>query len=867
VEFTIDTAWKTGRDFESIFLHLGDGDDSDPTPYIHVSTSASSAVGTFADAAGESYTLHKNKITYTYTSIAEPYTASFQSGGRFSPLKNVPDCMGCGTYGVGTSVRLNTGLLSTPHVSMPAIIQMYESQDNYFDIKPFIFYSGSDSVTCSYNANGSEFDPLPFPLTSIGFASLPTAEGSELLVTNDCKLQWDLTSHNPITQFDKYAVSMVIKVSAKAFVQSLDFIIELVKSSSPECSNAYSSKMLLWPPSNDFQAVTIQGVTDPNGNEVAINIDAIYSDEDAVIVRGAGGAKKAQDAFGVGTNVANLRAQRSGVGDGRVYFIEFTASNVQGGTCQGSVQVSVPHDQSGRTPLHTTPKPTTRRLSTAKPSLRKHSTNKPTNKLTTCQSAKPKPSTGYCFSNADLKSAVDNYISEECSTNITCATRLTYGKIGKWCTSGVTDMSYLFKHVATFSPEPGDPFSRTKGIFNDDISSWDVSAVTSMREMFFDQSCFNQNLNNWDVSSVIDMQGIFYLATSFNQPLDCWNVSSVTNMGSAFFFATSFNQSISRWDVSSVTNMGAMFFHATIFDQELANWDVGRVRNMAFIFGSAASFNQKLNTWNVSSVTNMNWVFGYANSFNQPLDSWNVRSVENMRYMFHFAASFNQNLTKWDVSSVTSMEGMFSFAKSFNQPLNSWNVSSVTSLSQMFVETNYNQNLNDWDVSSVTTMQQMFLGATSFNQKLNNWDVSSVTNMEMMFDSASSFNQPLDEWNVSSVFIMQEMFSSASRFDQNLISWDVRSVQSMSHMFSGASSFNQPLDGWNIQSVQNLRGMFYSASSFNQNLCQWGLIPSFPWDLASADMFAYSGCSFTADPIQNLGGSNNGPFCASDCSI
>jgi hypothetical protein len=119
---------------------------------------------------------------------------------------------------------------------MPAIIQMYESNANSIDIKPFIFYSGSDSVTCSYNANGTAFAPLSSPLTFDGFASLPTADGSGLVVTNDCKLEWDLTNHNPTSLFDKYAVSMVIKVAAKTIVQSLDFIIELVEDTPLTCA-------------------------------------------------------------------------------------------------------------------------------------------------------------------------------------------------------------------------------------------------------------------------------------------------------------------------------------------------------------------------------------------------------------------------------------------------------------------------------------------------------------------------------------------------------------------------------------------------------------------------------------------------------
>jgi hypothetical protein len=46
--------------------------------------------------------------------------------------------------------------------------------------------------------------------------------------------------------------------------------------------------------------------------------------------------------------MAQVRSERSGLGNGRVYEISFTASDGVGGECQGSVFVCVPHDQSGK---------------------------------------------------------------------------------------------------------------------------------------------------------------------------------------------------------------------------------------------------------------------------------------------------------------------------------------------------------------------------------------------------------------------------------------------------------------------------------------------------------------------------------------
>ena len=44
---------------------------------------------------------------------------------------------------------------------------------------------------------------------------------------------------------------------------------------------------------------------------------------------------------------AETCAQRAASGDGRVYTIEFLADDLNGGVCQGSVTVEVPHSARG----------------------------------------------------------------------------------------------------------------------------------------------------------------------------------------------------------------------------------------------------------------------------------------------------------------------------------------------------------------------------------------------------------------------------------------------------------------------------------------------------------------------------------------
>lgn len=115
----------------------------------------------------------------------------------------------------------------------------------------------------------------------------------------------------------------------------------------PDCSGAVADTGFecIWPPNHGFVDVSVIGVTDPDGDNVSIEITGITSDEATQSEKGAGGIKHSPDASGVGTDTAHVRAERSGKNDGRVYEISFTADDGNGGQCSATVQVGVPHDR------------------------------------------------------------------------------------------------------------------------------------------------------------------------------------------------------------------------------------------------------------------------------------------------------------------------------------------------------------------------------------------------------------------------------------------------------------------------------------------------------------------------------------------
>ncbi len=112
----------------------------------------------------------------------------------------------------------------------------------------------------------------------------------------------------------------------------------------PDVTNARASLATLWPPDHRMVPVSILGVSDPDGDSFTIRVDGITQDEPTI---GVGDGDTCPDAAGVGSSGAQLRAERSGTGKGRVYTIYFNAQDSRGAESRGNVQVCVPHDQNG----------------------------------------------------------------------------------------------------------------------------------------------------------------------------------------------------------------------------------------------------------------------------------------------------------------------------------------------------------------------------------------------------------------------------------------------------------------------------------------------------------------------------------------
>eukprot|EP00587_Corethron_hystrix_P003929 CAMPEP_0113318128 /NCGR_PEP_ID=MMETSP0010_2-20120614/12803_1 /TAXON_ID=216773 ORGANISM="Corethron hystrix, Strain 308" /NCGR_SAMPLE_ID=MMETSP0010_2 /ASSEMBLY_ACC=CAM_ASM_000155 /LENGTH=428 /DNA_ID=CAMNT_0000175333 /DNA_START=97 /DNA_END=1383 /DNA_ORIENTATION=- /assembly_acc=CAM_ASM_000155 len=169
-----------------------------------------------------------------------------------------------------------------------------------------------------------------------------------------------------------------------------------------------------------------------------------------------------------------------------------------------------------------------------------------------------------CLNTEGVKTAVSEWLDDKSTA------KAKYGPIGDW--EFCNDISFY----QLFYGNSNNGGNAKAQKFNDDISDWDTSAVTSMYGMFNQASAFNQDISGWDTAKVTDMEAMFSSASAFNQDISDWDTAKVTVMASMFVVASAFNQDISGWDTAKVTSMSFMFYYANSFSICLI-WDISTV--------------------------------------------------------------------------------------------------------------------------------------------------------------------------------------------------------------------------------------------------------------------------------------------------
>jgi hypothetical protein len=158
----------------------------------------------------------------------------------------------------------------------------------------------------------------------------------------------DVTLSNPSTASPSFVAPIVASATTLSFRVTVNdgrlttdsdgvAITVTPKNGPPMCHLARPFPFILWPPIHRMIPVKIKGVTDPDNDRVVITVTSVTQDEP---VNGYADGDTSPDAM-IQPGSLLLRAERSSVGNVRVYEVRFTADDGHGGSCSGSVKVKV----------------------------------------------------------------------------------------------------------------------------------------------------------------------------------------------------------------------------------------------------------------------------------------------------------------------------------------------------------------------------------------------------------------------------------------------------------------------------------------------------------------------------------------------
>lgn len=140
-----------------------------------------------------------------------------------------------------------------------------------------------------------------------------------------------VTSYQNATYFDNFAFTVNPEEEPDLTPPEIDFTVETES---------------IWPPDHRM-VLAVSGITATDDSEEPVVLDVNVESDEPVNGHGDGNTdtdweiQENDD----GTVDVYVRAERSGLGDGRVYTVSIRAEDAAGNVSEKSVEISVPHDQ------------------------------------------------------------------------------------------------------------------------------------------------------------------------------------------------------------------------------------------------------------------------------------------------------------------------------------------------------------------------------------------------------------------------------------------------------------------------------------------------------------------------------------------
>ncbi|MHB8103680.1 MAG: PKD domain-containing protein [Methanosarcina sp.] len=238
-----------------------------------------------------------------------------------------------GVYTVSLQVWNAQGVCSEKFVNYITVIAANNAPVANAGSDQVVEQANPEGVDVTLDGSGSTDDGQILPLTYTWTWNGGSATGDKPVVTLPLG-----TTTVTLTVFD-------------GELSSTDTVDITVKDTTAPTITTSGKPVVLWPPNHKYHTVSIsdfvssvKDICDASVGVDKIVITSVSSDEPEEAL-GEGDGNTTEDIVIKSPQTIDLRAERQGDGNGRVYTINYKVTDASGNTATGSSQVWVPHDQ------------------------------------------------------------------------------------------------------------------------------------------------------------------------------------------------------------------------------------------------------------------------------------------------------------------------------------------------------------------------------------------------------------------------------------------------------------------------------------------------------------------------------------------